>query len=165
MDKKVVIGILVFIAAIIGGAVVYSNNTRSAVIEKTMGAKITAPELSFDFKNVPYSGGNVAHEFKIKNSGIKDLTIANLATSCMCTKVYFKTNGVKGPEFGMKGHESEKAWKGVLKPNEEGIVAAVFDPTAHGPAGIGPVSRIVSFETNDPDRPYMEFNFSGVVVK
>lgn len=165
MDKKVIIGILVFIAVIIGGAILYSNSTSKAAIEKTAGAKVATFESSFDFKNIPYSGGNVSHEFKIKNNGSKDLIIANLATSCMCTKVYFEARNIKGPEFAMKGMSGESSWKGTLKSNETGVIVAIFDPTAHGPSGIGSISRIVSFETNDPDHPYVEFAFSGVVIK
>lgn len=141
------------------------GQTQKASVEKTTGAKVQTFESSFDFKDVKYSGGNVKHEFKIKNPGTSDLTIANMATSCMCTTVYLKVGDKKGPAFGMNGHSSESGWTGVLKPGEEGQVVTVFDPTAHGPAGVGPISRIVSFETNDPDRPYVEFSFSGNVVK
>ena len=53
----------------------------------------------------------------------------------------------------------------MLKPKEGAEVVTVFDPAAHGPQGIGPISRLVSFETNDPQNPYIEFSFSAVVVK
>lgn len=165
MDKKIIVGLAVFTILIIGGAIVYSNSTSKAAVEKTAGAKIATFESSFDFKNISYDGGNVSHSFKIKNTGTKDLTIANLATSCMCTTVYFQTKEMKSPSFGMPGHSSQSSWKGALKPNEEGQIVAVFDPTAHGPSGVGPVSRFVSLETNDPDKPYLEFSISGTVVK
>ncbi len=166
MDKKVIIGILVFTALIIVGAILFSNNSSSKTnLQKTSGAKIQTFETSFDFKNIQYGGGKVERSFKIKNVGNKELTIANLSTSCMCTVVYLKRGNEKGPEFGMKGMASASSWTGHLSPNEEGEVIAVFDPAFHGPTGIGPISRIVSFETNDPDHPYVEFSFSGVVVK
>lgn len=166
MDKKVIIIISFFTLLVLGGGVVLvGGQGQNASIEKTSGAKIQTFENSFDFKDVKYSGGNVKHDFKIKNQGTSDLVIANMATSCMCTKVYLQVGSNKGPEFGMKGHSASSDWKGVLKPGEEGQVVTVFDPTAHGPAGIGPISRIVSFETNDPDKPYVEFSFSGNVVK
>ncbi|MDO8621100.1 MAG: DUF1573 domain-containing protein [Candidatus Levybacteria bacterium] len=166
MDKKAIIGILVFTALIIVGAILFSNNSPSKTsLQKTTGASIQTFETSFDFKNVPYSGGNVEHPFKIKNFGTADLTIANMSTSCMCTQVFLQKGSVMSPRFGMTGHASEGAWKGVLKPGEEASIVAVFDPTAHGPSGVGPISRLVSFETNDPDHPYVEFSFSGVVVK
>ncbi len=166
MDKKVIIIISLLTVLVLGGGVmIMGGQTQKASVEKTSGAKIQTFESSFDFKDVKYSEGNVKHEFKIKNNGTKDLTVANMATSCMCTKVYLQVGDNKSPEFGMKGHSSSSAWKGVLKAGEEGQIIAVFDPTAHGPAGVGPISRIVSFETNDPDKPYVEFAFSGNVVK
>lgn len=166
MDKKFIIGIVLFTLLIIGGAIVYGNSSPTkATVEKTTGSKIQTFEESFDFKDVKYDGGNAKHAFKIKNIGTKDLTIANMATSCMCTKVYLQTKKEKSPEFGMKGHASESNWTGIIKPGEEAQVFADFDPTAHGPQGVGPISRLVSFETNDPDKPYVEFSFSGNVIK
>ncbi len=167
MDKKVIMGILVFTALIIVGAILFSGNSPQggASLQKTAGASLQTFETSFDFKDIKYSGGNVERAFKIKNSGTADLTIANLSTSCMCTQVFFQKASIVSPRFGMQGHSSESGWKGVLKQGEEASIVAVFDPTAHGPSGVGPISRLVSFETNDPDHPYVEFAFNGVVVK
>lgn len=166
MDKKIIIGILFATVLIIGAGVLFSSNqSTKATIGKTPGAILETLETTFDFKNIAYSGGNVQHSYKIKNIGNKDLTVANLKTSCMCTKVYFQTKSQKGPEFGMEGHSSSSNWTGTLKPSEEGQMVVIFDPTAHGLEGIGPVSRFVSFETNDPDHPYVELSFSGNVVR
>ncbi len=166
MDKKVIIGILIFTALIIVGAILFSQNSSSKTnLQKTAGASVQTLETSFDFKDIPYGGGKAKHSFKVKNIGSKDLTVANLSTSCMCTDVYLQTKNGHGPEFGMKGMANASSWTGILKPNEEGQVIAVFDPAFHGPSGVGPISRLVSFETNDPDHPYDEFAFNGVVVK
>lgn len=169
MNTKVIIGIIVATAIVLVGAVILLGNSTpgssKAVLGKTAGAKIESPETNFDFKDIPYSGGNAIHEFKVKNTGDKELVIANMATSCMCTKVYFQKGDEKSLEFGMKGHSTASDWKGNLASGKEGSIVVVFDPTAHGPEGVGPISRIVSFETNDPDRPYVEFTFSGNVVK
>lgn len=166
MDKKFLIGVVVFTVAIVGLGIFLTSGTPSkAVLEKTGGAKIETLETNFDFGTVTYKGGIVQHVFAIKNTGKEDLRIANLSTSCHCTKVHFEKKGQKGPAFGMKGAGGDSGWVGVLKPNEEGKLIAVFDPAFHGPQGIGPISRIVSAETNDPDHPYIEFSFSANVVK
>ncbi|MCL4419081.1 DUF1573 domain-containing protein [Patescibacteria group bacterium] len=166
MDKKIIIAAVLFTIVVVIGGVFYSSGTPSkAAIEKTQGAKVETRETSFNFKDVPYSGGKAIHAFYIKNTGNKDLQIANLATSCMCTVTFFQSSREKGPEFGMKGMSQSSSWKGLLKPAEEGKIVAVFDPAFHGPQGLGPISRIVSFETNDPDHPYVELAFSGTVVK
>lgn len=166
-DKKILISIAIITLVILGGAVVFlsqSTSSSKAVIQKIVGAKIETPETNFDFKDIPFSGGDAIHEFKIKNIGDKPLSIANMATSCHCTKVYFKNSKGKSQRFEMKGSVPSD-WVGTLAPGEEGQVVSDFDPTFHGPQGVGPISRIVSFETNDPDHPYVELNFSGNVVK
>lgn len=166
-EKKFIIGIIVFTVLIFsGGILLLSGSSGQAAIEKTADAMIELTEKKFNFKNIAYSGGNVSHSFLIKNAGTKDLKITNLATSCMCTQVYFKNKNTEGPKFGMKSHASGSSnWVGILKPGEKGEIIAVFDPTAHGPQGIGPISRLVSFETNDKDHSYIEFSFEGVVIK
>lgn len=167
-DKKILITIAVITLVILSGAIIVLSNTPSstkAVVQKTAGAKIETPEISFDFKDIPYSGGNAIHEYKIKNTGDKDLEIANMNTSCACSKTYFKSAKGESPKFSMKGMSPSSNWKGILAPGEEGLVIFSFDPTYHGPSALGPISRIVSFETNDPDHPYVELSFSGNVVK
>lgn len=167
-DKKILIGIVIITLVILGGAVALLSNSPSspkAVLQKTLGAKIKTFEISFDFKDIPYSGGDAIHEYKIKNIGDKNLEIGNLATSCACSKAYFKSAKEESPKFSMKGMSAPSDWKGVLSPGEEGKIVTDFDPTYHGPQGVGPISRIVSFETNDPDHPSVELTFSGNVVK
>lgn len=166
-EKKIIIAVLAVTVLIIGGAVLAlsGSQAKKAALEKTVGAKIQISEESFDFKDIPYSGGNVEHGFMVKNIGDKKLEIANLATSCACSKVFLRAKNGDGPKAGMKGMSAPTDWKGSLEPGEEGQVVAVFDPAYHGPQGVGPISRIVSFETNDPDRPYVELSFSGRVVK
>jgi len=93
------------------------------------------------------------------------LEIANIATSCMCTKAYLKQGDNKSEGFGMKGMSASSSWKGIIKPGQTAEIIADFDPTYHGPQGIGSVTRMVSFETNDPDNPYVEVSFEGEVVK
>lgn len=166
MDKRILLIISLLTAvALFGGVFLFSSSGGPAKVEKTSGAQIQTFHKDFDFKNIKYDGGKATHAFPIRNNGSKDLVLANLSTSCMCTQVYFKKGEEKSPFFGMKGHTAVSDWKGALKPKEEAEVVVIFDPTAHGPQGIGPVSRLVSFETNDPQNPYVEFSFSAVVVK
>ena len=165
-DKKIIMGVIIITVSILVGAVfLLGGSSGKANLEKTVGAKLETPETSFDFKDIPFSGGNTIHGFKVKNGGDKELRIANLATSCHCTKVLFKSTKGESPRFGMKGSSPPSDWVGILAPGEEGEVVADFDPTYHGPQGVGLISRMVSLETNDPDHPYVEFTFSGNVVK
>ena len=169
MDKKFIALIIVLSAGIIGIAVLVSNSSPAsntkASISKTTGAKIVVDHFSKKVGNIPYSGGNLIHVFPVKNAGTKDLEIANIATSCMCTKAYLKQGDNKSEGFGMKGMSASSSWKGIIKPGQTAEIIADFDPTYHGPQGIGSVTRMVSFETNDPDNPYVEVSFEGEVVK
>lgn len=169
MDKKFVAFIIVFCVAIIGIAILISNSTSTqntrAAISKTAGAKINVSISSKNVGNIPYNGGHLIQTFPLKNEGAKNLEIANIATSCMCTKAYLKQGDKKSEEFGMKGMSGSSSWKGILKPGESAEIVADFDPTYHGPQGIGPITRTVSFETNDPDKPYIEVSFEGDVIK
>ena len=141
------------------------SGSPKAELQKTKGAKISITVSSKSAGNIPYSGPDLIESFPIKNIGDKDLEIANIATSCMCTKAYIKQGNNKSDEFGMKGMSAPSSWKGIIKPGETAEIVADFDPKYHGPSGIGPIQRTVSFETNDPDNPYVEFNFDGTVIK
>ncbi|MBI3069746.1 MAG: DUF1573 domain-containing protein [Candidatus Levybacteria bacterium] len=165
-EKTFIWGIAVFTIILIGGAVVILGNSSKANIAKNSQAKSEVSHTNFDFKSISYSGGNVKHSFPVKNVGKSEMKIFNMKTSCMCTTAYLKTNKETGPSFGMPGHASpNSSWVGTLRPGEEGSIVVVFDPTAHGPEGIGPLSRLISFETNDPNSSYVEFSIQGVVVK
>ena len=169
MDKKFVLLITILTLGIIGIAILVSGSssttTTKATVSKTAGAKIVVDHSSKKVGNIPYSGGNLIHVFPIKNEGFNDLEIANIATSCMCTKAYLKQGDNKSEGFGMKGMSASSSWKGIIKPGQTAEIIADFDPTYHGPQGIGSVTRMVSFETNDPDNPYVEVSFEGEVVK
>lgn len=167
MDKKIIALISLFFIVVIGIAVfaIGGSGDNKAVVQKTAGAKLETFQTDFNFNNIKYSGGNVSHTYEIKNIGDKDLQIANLATSCMCTTAYLKVGDNQGPSFGMKGMTAPSNWIGVIKPGQTGEIVAVFDPSYHGPSGIGPIQRTISFETNDPNKPYVEVNFEGTVVQ
>ena len=168
MDKKFIAIIIVLTIGIIGMAIFISGSSPSAIkatISKTEGAKIYVDHSYRKVGDIGYSNGILYHRFPVKNEGNKDLEIANMTTSCMCTEVFLKKDGQEGPKFGMKGMTAPSAWKGVLKPGQSAEIIAAFDPAYHGPQGIGEVSRIRSLETNDPDLPYIELSFEGTVLK
>lgn len=163
MSKKFwVLTILFFVA--IGGLVYYigANPPGAAQITKVTSAKVEVPETKFSFGDIPYKGGPARHSFKIKNTGTTEVTIGNLTTSCMCTKAYFQNGLDKSPEMVMG---AKSAWTGKLLPGQEGEVVAIFDPAYHGPQGVEPIARVVSFETNDPSHSKVELNFDGTVVR
>lgn len=104
---------------------------------------------AYDFGSVSMMKGNVEHEFAIKNTTDADLIIDGAETSCMCTEAILKLpdNKEMGP-FGMPGHGFTPSIKATVRPGETFTVRAIFDPAAHGPAGIGKVERQVTLSTN-----------------
>ncbi len=166
MGKKFILGISLISFLVLGGGIWFASSLPTkTTLEKTAGATFLADHKSADLKTIAYEKGVVTHAFPIQNTGNKPLNITNLATSCMCTKVYFTSGKEKGPQAGMKGMSSTSAWIGTLQPQEKGEIVAMFDPQFHGPQGVGAISRLVSFETNDPDHPHVELSFAGVVVR
>lgn len=146
----------VIILAIIFRPVPQEN--QSAIINSTV---ISIDSSSYDFGTISMAKGDVAHEFKIKNTSEERVEIKKVYTSCMCTSAWFlKGETNKGP-FGMQGHGYVPPVNEFLEPNEEAIIRVVFDPAAHGPAGVGSISRVVYVEGSSSR--LAELNFSANV--
>ncbi|MBI2317113.1 MAG: hypothetical protein HYU75_08940 [Betaproteobacteria bacterium] len=62
----------------------------------------------------------------------------------------------------MPGHGYIPALNEPLAPNEDAMIEIVFDPAAHGPAGVGPIERVVTIENNAA--PPLELALSAVVT-
>lgn len=123
---------------------------------------LIAEEAVFDFGSISMAKGNVSHNFKIKNSGSEPVTIDKIYTSCMCTTAYLTRAGSRLGPYGMPGHGIVPRIKETLAPSEEALVEVVFDPAAHGPAGVGRADRIVYLE-NDLGLP-LELRFTVMVT-
>ena len=122
---------------------------------------LQAREGAFDFGSISMAAGKVTHRFWFRNDSTAPVLIRRIYTSCMCTSAKF----VKGMkiinEYGMPGHGPLPAVNETLKPAEAAFVDVVFDPAAHGPAGLGPTQRVVTIES-DAGRP-VELHFSANV--
>jgi len=115
-----------------------------------------------NFGNISMAAGKVSKVYWIKNISGDPLTISKLYTSCMCTDATLITKaGKKGP-FGMPGHGPTPRIEERLAPGETAQVEVVFDPAAHGPAGIGQTDRVTTIE-NGGGLP-LELRFSAMVT-
>lgn len=134
------------------------DNLASPAVAGMLNAEVE----SFDFGVISMAKGAVGHRFSVKNNGSGPVTIEKIYTSCMCTTATLTTAlGSFGP-YGMPGHGFIPKINAQVAVGEEAIVEVVFDPTAHGPAGVGKIERIVSVE-NDAGAP-LELRFSAVVA-
>jgi hypothetical protein len=106
-------------------------------------------EKLYDFGAIKINDGNVETKFKVTNSTEKNVNLQSITTSCMCTTAYIESaNGEKGP-FGMVGHGGpvSKANE-IIKAGESRYIRVVYDPLAHGPAGVGQIDRFIYLTDN-----------------
>lgn len=146
-----IVGITVFVGLIGLGLMLSSPAATQPPKGNTGGvSSLSAEETFYDFGTISMKNGNVSKTFNIKNSTTKPLTLAKVYTSCMCTTARLKLNGLEFGPFGMPGHGiAANSINAELKPGEEAQVTAVFDPNAHGPAGVGLIERQIFVETAD----------------
>lgn len=136
-------------------------NNGAAVSTSANGMLAVEESNNYDFGSISMKAGNVTHQFKIRNTGTEGITINKMYTSCMCTTAkLFIGNKQFGP-YGMPGHGAIPTIGQTVNPNEEAMVEVVFDPAAHGPAGVGRIVRNITIE-NSAGHP-VELTFSAVV--
>lgn len=163
MNSKISIIIAAIILAIIAAVALLAFSTPSA--SQTGTPKIEANPMAYEMGTVSMSKGLAPYTVKIENKGDGDLEIKKIYTSCMCTTAKIKIDGVESPAFGMPGHgASNPFWKGKIPAGKSADLEIVFDPNAHGPDAIGPITRTVTLETNDPARPKLNLMFSGNIT-
>ena len=162
--NKNIIGPL--IAIVLLGGVIWiarpnSQNSPASLLSNSSGL-LSAEEKEFNFGEISMANGNVKHEFKIKNAGNNPIVIEKIYTSCMCTKAALLIGDRRVGPFGMPGHGIVPSISETLNPGQSTDVEVTFDPTAHGPAGVGRIDRMDSLE-NDAGLP-LEFRFSANVT-
>jgi hypothetical protein len=118
---------------------------KAAKADTGVKSALTVSEKLYDFGTISMKNGNVTKEFVITNPGNKDIFVPSVVTSCMCTKAFTvqKNGTTKGP-FGMPGMGFVPPANETVKAGESLTVRVVYDPNAHGPAGVGPVDRFVT---------------------
>lgn len=154
----IILGIITIIV-LVGGVFLMPANTKEQISENPQ-AKAYLDHDYYDWGNIDINGPHIQHEFVVKNEGSAELEIANVETSCMCTTAYVVVGDLKSPPFGM---HARSAWKGKVKPGDEAKIIVDFDPLYHGPQAIGPIERLISFNTNDPENSSVELKLNGNV--
>ena len=163
MNKKIII--LVLGMVLLFGGIVFLARPQEKSAENAgplSRGMLAALEQSFDFGTIQMKAGNVSHMFQFKNTGEEPITIGQMYTSCMCTNATLTMGGKEFGPYGMPGHGFVPKVNKNIEPGEEAIVEVVFDPAAHGPAGIGKIQMSVIIENNAGD-PF-EFQISANVT-
>lgn len=163
----IIIGILFTIALFLGLAWLGRPapgkvNTGANLAGTSALNALVAEEQSFDFGTISMAAGNVSHAFRFKNTGNEPVAVTKLYTSCMCTTASLLLGDDKIGPFGMPGHGYIPSINKIIAGGEEGEIEVVFDPRAHGPAGVGPVERMVYLEQKG--RAPLEVGIKAVVA-
>ena len=164
--KNYVISIIIGLAAVVAVAVVAVGAREDNNVNQTQTSQgasaLVALEPAFDFGRISMTNGKVSREIKIKNTNDVPVTATRLSTSCMCTTAELTYQGKSAGPFGMPGHGLIPGIKTVIQPGDEAIIKVVFDPAAHGPAGVGAIKREVYLEQAGGQR--LTLNFSVFVT-
>ena len=117
----------------------------------------TADSTQFDFGDMSVSEVK-SHTFQIKNTGLSDLTLARVTTSCDCTYAYITIGQRRSPQQTMHGSQG---WSDVIKPGESADLEVVYEPALMPVSGL--VKRTVSVTTTDPVAPTLTFTIEANV--
>lgn len=143
--KTIVTSVLVLLG--LAGLMWWGRSNEAAELSETQGSERSSfivSEALYDFGAISMANGLVDKVFAVTNATDRDVTLSSIVTSCMCTTAYMQyTDRVMGP-FGMPGHGGlVKKVNEVIKAGESFQVRVVYDPNAHGPAGVGPIDRFI----------------------
>ena len=166
--KLLIAGLVVVVVVLLALNSNSAPSTPEADLSATSGTPIlTMPVTKAELGNVSMQNGVAEQVFSIRNDGDGPLRIGALDTSCMCTTAKLEVGGTMSPAFGMPGHggSASRSWAMDIPPGEEGTLHVYYDPNAHGPSGVGPFSRDISFTTNDTNAPRSSVKISGVTVR
>ena len=145
-NTKVVASIftfLMFMIVLVAWKTPPASTPPGVVVPRTVSS-LSSSEKLYDFGMISMANNKVSHIFKISNPTNKDIKVDSLGTSCMCTAAFIinKDGSKKGP-FGMPGMGSVPPANEVIKAGDSLEVEAVYDPNAHGPAGVGTIDRFI----------------------
>ncbi|MCR4328269.1 MAG: DUF1573 domain-containing protein [Patescibacteria group bacterium] len=156
---------IVSVMVIVGGIVVVGSwrSQDTVPVQVSQVPSLLVPDESlYAFGPISMGAGKVSHAFTVRNTGDEAVRVTQLYTSCMCTTAQIRASGGDAGPFGMRGHGFLPRINIPIEPGEEAVVEAVFDPAAHGPAGLGSVNRGVYVAT-DSGKP-LELTFSAEVI-
>lgn len=119
--------------------------------------------VSIDVGEISMAKGEVEKVYQVKNTGQTNLIITGMESSCMCTSAILRNGGKESPVFGM--HDNPTDWSTTISPGGKAELVVTFDPNAHGPDAVGPITRTVSVQSNDVIDSAKKVKFEGEVVK
>ena len=143
--KKTIITTLIIIT-VIGGFIWWGSTKQKPQVESIgQESALTASSKLYDFGTISMKNNEVTNDFIISNLTDKDIVVPTLVTSCMCTNAFIvETDGKNKGPFGMPGMGYVPPANETIKAGENRIIRVVYDPNAHGPAGVGSIDRFIT---------------------
>lgn len=145
--KSIIVSAFAIIALVVFLALVSRSSGAPAGTSQDAAAatKALAADQPFhDFGTISMKDGLVQYDFTITNISSSTANIAAVDTSCMCTTAYFvHADGSQEGPFGMDGMNYRYDAGDTLAPGATTTVRVVYDPAAHGPAGVGHIDRTI----------------------
>lgn len=154
-DVKKLISLSIIALLIIAGGIYLG--VSDAFSPNVSDSTLKISKIFHDFGDIDIASGKVSAIYPITNTGETPVDILWGKTTCMCTEGF-----IADKKFGM--HEGFTG-KVTIGPGETKELTAVFDPMAHGPNGIGPITRTLTLGTNSTATETLEFKFEGNVIK
>lgn len=144
----------------LGGLMWLGSPTKKPIESNTdtnTKSVLAASEKLYNFGTISMKNGNVTKEFVVTNPSDKDIIVVTLETSCMCTKAFMvEPDGTaKGP-FGMRSMGYAWPVNETIKAGETRIIRVVYDPNAHGPAGVGSIDRFITLTDTSENKLQLE---------
>lgn len=156
MKTNTIVWVVVGIVVIGGAFMLSSRDAEAPGSEMQVVSAVGVDRQLHDFGEIDINGGLVTTDFTLTNEGSEDVMITNGTTSCGCT-----TAEIGGIDFGM--HEG-MASSLTIPAGESRDLTVIFDPLAHGPAGVGLAQRSVYLQTNSSFTPQLEVRIKALVT-
>lgn len=164
-DRGLIIGVIIGSIVLVGGAVLIFGKSTQAVNRQNVGqASMTIDKTLEDFGDMKSDEERTA-TFTITNTSASSvLRIWNVATSCDCTFATVAIGDQTKGEFNMSMHMSAdlRNWMGEVPPGQTATLAVIYRPKVMPVTG--PVSRQVTFATNDPSNANVEVSVTANVL-
>lgn len=161
-DTKIILGAIAVSVLIIVGAVAVMGKDTRPKREDLGKAAMTIDKTSEDFGSMKVSEDKTA-TFTITNTSNATLRMWGVATSCDCTFATVVIDGKETGEFNMPMHMNAtlKNWIGEVPAGKNATLKVTYRPSVMPVQG--PVSRQVSFATNDPKNSEVTVSVSANV--
>jgi len=158
-NLNTIISIVILVAVVVvigflGGKDKGNDSQEVAVISSS---SIVIENDEYDFGDIDIFGGEVSTEYTLVNTGNENVLVISATTSCGCTE-----GEIGGESFGMHFGMNNDV---VIPANSSITMTGIFDPLAHGPDAVGPITRILLLQTNSLMTPELEVRISANVTK